>query len=59
MKPALERFRWSRSAAAIEEVLSHPAPKRAGMLLPGEVAGERTSAVAGALGRRLWRRLGG
>ncbi len=57
MGPALERFRWARSAEAIDAVLAQPAPTRAGMLLPGEVAGERTLAVAAALGRRLWRRV--
>ena len=57
MGPALERYRWDRSAATVLALLEGAAPDRPPMLVPGEMAGESAVAIARALGTKLLARL--
>ena len=57
MAGAVERYRWSRSAAVVMDLLDGPAPQRSGLAVPGELAGESPLAVARALGLKVLGRL--
>ena len=58
MRPAVERYRWSRSAAVLLDLLDRPPALRSSALIPGEAVGERPGAVLAALGRKLLDRIG-
>jgi len=53
---AAERYRWSRSAQVVLDLLDRPAGPRP-VPFAGEFAGERAGAVAKAFGAKLWRRM--
>jgi glycosyltransferase involved in cell wall biosynthesis len=53
---AAERYRWSRSAKVVLELLEGAAPTRP-FPFAGEFAGARAGAVARAFGAKLWRRV--
>jgi glycosyltransferase involved in cell wall biosynthesis len=57
MAEAVDRYRWARSAAVLEDLLAGPAPVRPPLSTPGEFLGERPLAVARALGGKLLRRV--
>ena len=54
---AAARYRWSRSAATLLDLLQQPPPLRARGFAPGETAGASGLAFARALGEKAWRLL--
>jgi glycosyltransferase involved in cell wall biosynthesis len=57
MEPAVERYRWSRAAVTLGELLEFPAPERSSLLVPGEVVGASPLEMARALGGKIARRM--
>jgi len=57
MKEAAGRYRWSRSAETLLELIESPVLPRPPLFVPGEALGGRAGALIGTAAVKLWRRL--